>query len=129
LGTPLRAVAAAILSAADMLFGIKLPAEVTLGRRVRIWHHGCIRLAARVIGNDVHFRPNTTFGPARGMPDDPAHWPVIGDKADIGAGASILGNLRIGDDSFVGANSLVVNDVPAHSVVLGVPARQLPRRQ
>jgi serine O-acetyltransferase len=129
LRVPIRGVASAVLSSADLFFGIRLPAEVTLGRRVRIWHHGCIRLAARTIGNDVHVRPNTTFGPARGAPDDPAHWPVIGDNADIGAGVSILGNVRVGNDAFVGANSLVVDDVPPSSAVLGVPARLLPRRR
>jgi serine O-acetyltransferase len=125
---PVRLATAMLGVAADWLFGIRLPAEVELGRRVRIWHHGCIRLAARAIGDDVHIRPNTTFGPARGAPDEPMHWPVIGDGADIAAGATILGTLRVGTQAFVGANSLVVEDVPDGAVALGVPARLLPRR-
>ena len=125
---PVRLATAMVRVAADWLFGIRLPAEVDLGRRVRIWHHGCIRLAARAIGDDVHIRPNTTFGPARGAPDDARHWPLIGDGADIAVGATILGALRVGAQAFVGANSLVVEDVPDGAVALGVPARLLPRR-
>jgi serine O-acetyltransferase len=126
---PFRMAAAAVLTSADRFFGIRLPAQTLLGRRVRIWHHGCIRLSAQSIGNDVHIRPNTTFGPEHGAPDDPAHWPVIGDNADIGAGACILGHVRVGNDVFVGANSLVIDHVEPESLVLGVPARPLPRRR
>lgn len=130
LRTPVRAGATAVLEGADWFFGIGVPPEVNLGRRLRIWHHGSIRLAARSIGNDVHIRPNTTFGAPPGAPDQsPAHWPTIGDKADIGAGACILGNVQVGHDAFVGANSLVLEDAPAGSVVLGVPSRMLPRRK
>jgi serine O-acetyltransferase len=125
----LRAATAAVLGAADWAFGIRLPPAVVVGRRVRIWHHGNIRLLARAIGDDVHIRPNTTSGPARGAPDGPEHWPVIGDGADIGAGATILGALRVGKHAFVGANSLVLNDVPDQAAALGVPARLLPGRR
>jgi len=128
-GTAVRAATGSVMTAADWFFGIRLPADVQLGRRVRIWHHGCIRLGARAIGDDVHIRPNTTFGPAPGAPDEPAHRPVIGDKADIGAGASVLGPVAIGSQTFVGANSLVLIDVPAGGVVLGVPGRMLPKRR
>jgi serine O-acetyltransferase len=124
-----RAATSAILGAADWLFGIWLPPEVSLGRRVRIWHHGHIRLRAREIGDDVHIRPNTTSGPARGAPDAPEHWPIIGAGADIGAGATILGAVRVGEHAFIGANSLVLDDVPDQATALGVPARLLPRRR
>jgi serine O-acetyltransferase len=128
LRSPVRVATAMVKGVADWLFGIRLPAEVELGRRVRIWHHGCIRLAARAIGDDVHIRPNTTFGPARGAPDEPRQWPIIGAEADIGAGTTILGALRVGTRAFVGANSLVLADVPDETVALGVPARLLPHR-
>src|SRR5215831_14865889 len=84
----LRGATSLLATGADWLFGIWMPPEVALGRRVRIWHHGCIRLAARAIGDDVHIRPNTTFGAARGAPDVPDEWPVVGDRADIGAGVT-----------------------------------------
>jgi serine O-acetyltransferase len=102
-------------------FGIKLDYTVKLGRRVRIWHHGGMILGARSIGDDVHIRQNTTFGVANRT--QPLAKPVIGDRVDIGCGAAILGQIRIGHDSVVGANAVVVRDVPAHSLVVGVPGR------
>jgi serine O-acetyltransferase len=123
---PLRAAAAALSTAADWAFGIKLHRRVKLGRRVRLWHRGGIQLAARSIGNDVHLRPNTTFGAADEAPDDPSHWPTIGDGADIGAGACSLGDVRVGQGAFVGANALITDDVPDCALVVGVPGRLLP---
>jgi serine O-acetyltransferase len=102
-------------------FGIKLDYTVKLGRRVRIWHHGGMILGARSIGDDVHIRQNTTFGVARRT--QPLAKPVIGDRVDIGCGAAILGQIRVEHDSVIGANAVVVQDVPAHSLVVGVPGR------
>jgi serine acetyltransferase len=47
---------------------------------------------------------------------------------DIGAGAKILGSIRIGDDVLIGANAVVLTDVPSNSIAVGVPARVLPRK-
>ena len=47
---------------------------------------------------------------------------------DIGAGAKILGAIRIGDDVAIGANAVVLKDVPANSIAVGVPARIIPRK-
>ena len=49
--------------------------------------------------------------------------PIIGDGVLIGAGATILGNVYIGDESVIGAGAVVTKSVPAHSTVVGVPAR------
>jgi len=102
-------------------FGIKLDYTVKLGRRVRIWHHGGMVLGARSIGDDVHIRQNTTFGVARRS--QPLAKPEIGDRVDIGCGAAILGQVQVGHDSVIGANAVVVQDVPEHSLVVGVPGR------
>jgi serine O-acetyltransferase len=101
--------------------GITLPYTVKLGRRVRIWHHGGMVLHAKSIGDDVHIRQNTTFGIARR--DRLYELPVIEDRVDIGCGAVILGNITIGHDSVIGANAVVIKDVPAGSVAVGVPAK------
>ena len=123
---PLRAAAAALSTAADWAFGIEFHRGVKLGRRVRLWHRGGIHLAARSIGNDVHLRPNTTFGAPDEAPDDPSHWPTIGDRVDVGAGACVLGDVRVGDGAFVGANALITDDVPDYRLAVGVPGRLLP---
>ncbi len=101
--------------------GITLPYTVIVGRRVRIWHHGGMILHAARIGDDVHIRQNTTFGIAR--KDAPHQLPIIEDRVDIGCGVAILGNVTIGHDSMIGANAVVLKDVPPHSVAVGVPAK------
>ncbi len=54
-------------------------------------------------------------------------YPVIGDSVEIGAGAAILGAIRIGDGARIGANSVVLKDVPAGAVAVGAPARVIER--
>jgi serine O-acetyltransferase len=110
----------------DWIWGINLPRSVELGRRVRLWHNGCMLLNARSIGNDVHIRHDTTFGPARGTDGTAGTLPVIEDRADIGSGACVLGGVRVGNDAVVGANTVVLKNVPPHATVLGVPARMIP---
>jgi serine O-acetyltransferase len=111
-------------------YGIELDYTVRLGRRVRIWHQGGMVLSAIAVGDDVHIRHNTTFGVARSGADI-LERPVIGNRVDIGVGTCILGGVTVGDDSILGANSVVIRDVPPRSVAVGVPAkviRQLPPR-
>jgi serine O-acetyltransferase len=106
--------------------GITLPYTVRLGRRVRIWHHSGMILNAHAIGDDVHIRQNTTFGlAARDQPA--AAIPTIGDRVDIGCNVCIAGPVTIGHDCRVGANTLVIADLPPGSVAVGVPARILKR--
>jgi serine O-acetyltransferase len=104
------------------LWGINLPYNTKLGRRVRIWHHGGIWLGARAIGDDVHIRHNTTFGIL--SRNEPNAKPIIGNRVDVGLGACVLGAVTVGDDCVIGPNSVVIRDLPPGAVVMGVPARQ-----
>jgi len=104
-----------------LAMGIELPYVTALGRRVRIWHHGGIFIGARSIGDDVQIRHNTTIGVLHRGEDE--FKPVIGNRVDIGPGAAILGGIEVADDVVIGANSVVVKNVPANSTVFGVPAR------
>lgn len=106
----------------NWMWGIQLPYTTRLGRRVRIWHHGGMVLGARAIGDDVHIRHNTTFGVLTRK--ETTAWPIIGNRVDVGVGACILGAVTVGDDCVIGANSVVIRDLPPGSVVMGVPARQ-----
>lgn len=110
----------------EILTGIELPCEVTLGRRFRIDHFGGIIISGDVVfGDDCVIRNGVTVGlrhtGVRGAP-------VIGNRVDIGAGAKILGAIHIGDDVVIGANAVVITDVPANSIAVGIPARILPRK-
>ena len=101
---------------------IELPYIVRVGRRVRIWHHGGCVLGARSIGDDVQIRHNVTLGLANH--GDPIHMlPILEDRVIVGAGAAVLGPIRIGHDSVIGANSVVTQDVPPYSLVAGIPGR------
>lgn len=105
----------------EWVCGISLPYTVKLGRRVRIWHHGGMILHAESIGDDVHIRHNTTFGVSHIHKNE--ELPIIGNRVDIGCGACILGRVKVGDDAVIGANAVVVRDVPANAIVGGVPAK------
>lgn len=109
----------------QILTGIDLPCEVTLGRRLTIEHFGDIIISGdTVIGDDVVIRNGVTIGLKR---TKEAGAPVIGNRVDIGAGAKVLGPIKIGDDVSIGANAVVITDVPPNSIAVGVPARILPK--
>jgi serine O-acetyltransferase len=125
LRAPMTLIYRLLSRSAELIGGIHLPYTVRLGRRVRIWHHGGIVLHARSIGDDVHIRQNTTFGVAiRGRN---RAIPIIGDRVDIGCGACVLGAVTIGHDSLIGANAVVVTDIPPYSTAVGIPARVIKR--
>ena len=111
----------------QVLTGIDMPCEVTVGKRFRIDHFGGIIFSGdAVFGDDVVVRHGVTVGlKSIGDPGSP----VIGNRVDIGAGAKLLGRIRIGDDVIIGANAVVVRDVPANSIAVGIPARIIPRKQ
>jgi serine O-acetyltransferase len=111
----------------EILTGIELPAEASVGKRFKIEHFGDIVVSGdAVFGDDVVVRNGVTVGLRR---TGVRGAPVIGDRVDIGAGAKILGRITIGDDVVIGANAVVIEDVPANSIAVGVPARILPRRR
>jgi len=110
----------------EVLTGIELPCEATLGRRFRIDHFGGIVISGdAVFGDDCVIRNGVTVGLKH---SDQRGSPVLGDRVDIGAGAKILGPIRIGDDVLIGANAVVLTDVPSNCIAVGVPARVLPRK-
>ena len=110
----------------EILTGIELPCEAKLGKRFRIDHFGGIVVSGdAVFGDDCVIRIGVTVG-LRHTGERGA--PVIGNRVDIGAGAKVLGSIRIGDDVAIGANAVVITDVPSNSIAVGVPARIRPRK-
>src|SRR5688572_4717474 len=107
----------------EIFGGITLPYTTKLGRRVRLWHHGGMIIGARAIGSDVHIRQNTTIGVAQTWRDEDL--PIIEDGADIGCGASILGPVVVGRGAKLGANAVVLQDIPDGATAMGNPAQVL----
>ena len=110
----------------QILTGIDLPCEATVGRRFCIEHFGGIIISGdAVFGDDCVIRNGVTVGLRR--TNEPGA-PVMGNRVDIGAGAVILGRIHIGDDVSIGANAVVLQDVPSNSIAVGVPAAIRPRQ-
>ena len=112
---------------ADALLGIEIPCETVIGRRFTIEHTGAIVISGdAVFGDDCVVRQGVTVGlrnrNKRGSPR-------LGNRVDIGAGAKLLGPIRIGDDVAIGANAVVLCDVPDGCVAVGVPAVVKARRR
>jgi serine O-acetyltransferase len=110
----------------QIVTGIELPCETSIGHRFRIDHFGGVIISGDVVfGDDVVIRNGVTIGLRRsGVRGSPK----IGSRVDIGAGAKILGEINIGDDTAIGANAVVLQDVPPDSIAIGIPARIIPRQ-
>ena len=105
--------------------GIELPCEVQVGRNFVIDHSGGVVVSGYArFGDDCRIRTGVVVGLAR--VDDPCA-PQIGDRVDIGAGAKVLGRITIGNNVVIGANAVVLRDVPDDSIAVGVPATIRPR--
>jgi serine O-acetyltransferase len=106
-----------------ILFSVSLPPSVVVGKNVIFGYQGLgivVHRHAR-LGNNIIISPNVVIG-GRGKPGAP----VILDDVLIGAGACILGPIVIGKGAKIGANSVVLQDVPAYSTAVGVPAKIVP---
>ncbi len=110
----------------QIVTGIELPCEVELGRNFVIDHFGGIVVSGYArFGDNCRIRNGVVVGLAR--TDDPCA-PVIGDNVDIGAGAKVLGRIRVGNNVLIGANAVVTRDVPDDSLAVGIPAVIKPRQ-
>ncbi len=99
--------------------GVHLPRKATVGKTFHIIHAGCIVIHPKtVFGNNVGIMHEVTIG-SRGSYGAP----TIGNDVFIGAGAKVLGEIRIGDHVDIGANAVVLTDVPSNSLVVGIPGR------
>lgn len=107
---------------ARMFTQIDIHPGATIGRRFFI-DHGCGVVIGETaeIGNDVTLYHGVTLGGVSWNPGK--RHPTLEDGVVVGAGAKILGPITVGRDARVGANSVVINDVPATMTVVGIPGR------
>ena len=118
----LRLPARLISQATRAATGVEIHPGATIGRRLFIDHGmGVVIGQTAVVGDDVVLFHSVTLG-GRSMTPGKRH-PTVGDRVVVGAGAKILGPVWIGDDAQIGANAVVVKDVPAGAVAVGVPAK------
>ena len=102
--------------------GVEIHPGATIGRRFFIDHGmGVVIGETTEIGDDVMLYHGVTLG-GRSLSKTKRH-PTLGNRVTVGAGAKILGPILLGDDTQVGANSVVVKDVPAGHVAIGIPAQ------
>lgn len=104
-----------------ILFNSSVPASCIIGKKTKFAYGG--------IGVVIHYRAeigancmigqNITIGGRSGHYDVPK----IGNNVEICAGSRVLGPIKVGDNAIIGANAVVIKDVPANAVVAGVPAK------
>jgi len=113
--------------AACIRWGIWIPYTTRVGPGLQIAHPGCIFVNEdAVLGADCTIAQGVTIG---AKPGPQGGVPVIGDRVYIGPGAKVLGRVTVGHRVVIGANAVVVHDVPDDAVVGGVPARVIGRAQ
>jgi serine O-acetyltransferase len=109
-----------------ILTGVEIHPGAVLGSGLFIDHAtGVVIGETAEVGDDVTIFHGVTLG-GTGADTGKRH-PTIGDRVIVGAGAKILGPIKIGDDSRIGANAVVVKEVPSSSVVVGVPGQIISR--
>jgi serine O-acetyltransferase len=104
------------------VFGLEIGNEVEIGNGVYFVHPlGTVLGGTSRIGNRVCLMGNNTIGTAKDN-----GYPVLEDDVVVGCGARVLGPVRVGARSIIGANAVVVHDVPPDSVAVGIPAKIRP---
>lgn len=109
-----------------VVFAVQLPASTQVGRGVRLNYSGLGTVIHKraVIGDHVEIGPGVVIGGRSEI------WevPVVEDFVQIGVGAKVLGPIRVGRGAIIGANAVVLRDVPPNAVVGGIPAKILRMR-
>lgn len=110
------------------LLHAEIQAQVKIGKNLWL-PHGCNGIVINkncIIGDNVIILHQVTLGiKFNGDKSDGA--PIIGNNVLIGAGAKVLGKIKIGDNVVIGANSVITKDVPNDSIVIGNPAKIIPK--
>lgn len=107
--------------------GIEIHPGAQIGRRVFIDHGmGVVIGETTIVGDCCTIYQGSTLG-GTSLRKEKRH-PTLQDNVVVGAGAKVLGNITIGSNARIGANSVVLHDIPAGTVVVGVPGQVVTRR-
>lgn len=114
-----------MLKRCSFKFGIQIPYQTKIGRGFRIAHWGHIVVNPEsTIGEDCTIAQGVLLGNAQGKHKGA---PSIGNRCQIGANATVLGGVSLGDDVLVAPGAFVNFDVPSNSIVIGNPGKIIPR--
>lgn len=102
-------------------FGYDIPYDKIIGPGLLIFHIGGIVFSPESAGKNVTLSQNTTVGMR--IINNEKKFPKIGDNVYIAPGAAIVGKVVVGNDVAIGTNAVVMNDVPDHGVVVGIPGK------
>ncbi len=107
-----------------VLFGLEAPSLLAIGPGLILPHtHGTVLGAARIGSNVTIFQQVTLGARVADFAYDKALRPIVEDEVTISAGAKVLGPVTLGNACTIGANAVVLDDVPSGTVAVGVPAR------
>ncbi|MGG1687205.1 serine O-acetyltransferase [Pseudalkalibacillus sp. NRS-1564] len=107
-------------------YGIHLGLNSQIGSNLKLPHpQGIIIGEGAKIGENCTIYHNVTLGTKHSLSSDNPEYPIVGKNVTIYTGSIILGGVYVGDNSIIGANSLVLEDVEPNSVYLGSPARKV----
>lgn len=106
-----------------VVFSCEISCSMQIGKGSAFVHNGlgCVVNPSAVIGSNVRILQNVSIagrGEGRGTP-------IIEDNVLIGCGACVLGGVRVGKGARIGANAVVLDDVPAGGIAVGIPARTI----
>ncbi len=104
-------------------YGLEIQVGAEIGGGLYIPHPVGVVMAPRRAGRDCSVIAAVTIGMRNEW-----SFPSLGDRVFVGAGARVLGGITVGDDAVIGANAVVISDVPPGARAVGIPARITPAR-
>lgn len=120
--TPLKVFSRILNALCRIIYSCDIAPEAIIGRRILLMHGFGIVIGAKVvIGDDAKVYNDITIGNRKGRHEDGQA--IIGNRVVIGCGARLLGKIELGDNVTIGANSVVISDVPSNSTAIGIPAK------
>ena len=104
-----------------LIYNSKIPYTAQIGEGTKFGYGGigCVLHDRTAVGKNCMVGSNVTIGGRSGHYDVP----VIGDNVEIATGSKVLGPICVGNNAVIGANAVVIKDVPGNDVVAGVPAK------
>ena len=101
----------------EFKYGVHASTSTKFGPGLLVAHGDCVYLYADSVGSNCTFYQGVTLGRSGGGV------PVVGDDVIVYTGATVIGNVELGDGCVIAAGAVVTTDVPAHSLFAGVPAK------